>query len=183
MPIWHCWRNWGFRRSDSVPEPRISFAARPLASQGSRGVNTPLLSGHHPFWGEIAFFLYSQQVGSTLNPFGDLRERARAMTLEELRLARLVQAILVRNYVDTQRLDVEVVGTSVYIEGEFHVFEYHPSHQNPDRIQRELGMKRLLLQIEHEVRRIGEVTHLEMKFRNWNRVGLQWVGRSGSGSM
>jgi signal transduction histidine kinase len=103
------------------------------------------------------------------------------MTLEELRLMRLVQSILVRNYVDTQRLDVQVVGSSVYIEGEFHVFEYHPTHQHTDRVQREMGMKRLLMQIEHEIRRIGEVSHVEMKFRNWNRVGLQWVGRSSSG--
>ena len=102
------------------------------------------------------------------------------MTLEELRLLRLVQSILVRNYVDTQRLDVDVVGTSVYIEGEFRVFDYHASHQHPDRIQHELGMKRLLLHIEREIRRLGDVTHLEMKFRNWNRVGLQWVGQGGS---
>ena len=99
------------------------------------------------------------------------------MTLEELRLLRLVQSILVRNYVNTQRLDVEVVGTSVYIEGEFHVFDYYPVHRQ-DPLQREQSMKRLLLQIEHQIRGLGDITHVEMKFRNWNRVGAQWVGRS-----
>ena len=102
------------------------------------------------------------------------------MMLEELRLLRMVQAILVRNYVDTQRVDVDVVGTSVYIEGEFHVFDYHAAHQHPDPFQREITMKRVLLQIEREIRSFGEVTHLEMKFRNWNRVGPhQWVSRDG----
>ena len=54
------------------------------------------------------------------------------------------------------------------------------ARSHPDRLQRELGMKRLLMQIEHEIRRIGEVSHVEMKFRNWGRVGLQWVPRSGA---
>ena len=40
------------------------------------------------------------------------------MTLEELRLHRTVQGILVRNYVNTQKLEVEVIGAGVYIEGE-----------------------------------------------------------------
>jgi len=106
------------------------------------------------------------------------------MTLEELRLLRPVQGILVHNYVDTQRLDVEVVGSSAYIQGEFHIFEYHPIHHHSvDRLQRELGMKRLLLQIEHEIRSLGDITHLEMKFRNWNRVGQQWVGVGQSGTV
>ena len=103
------------------------------------------------------------------------------MTLEELRVLRLVQSTLVRNYVDTQRLDVEVIGTTVYIEGEFRVFDYHPGHRHAtDHFQRELAMKRLLLQIEHEIRSFGEVSHLDMKFHNWSRIGLQWVARSGA---
>jgi hypothetical protein len=102
------------------------------------------------------------------------------MTVEELRLLRLVQSILVRNYVDTQRVNVDVSGSSVYIEGEFHVFEYHPAHYHPDRVQRELSMKHMLLQIEHEIRSLGEVSHVEMKFRNWGRVGVQWVERGGT---
>jgi signal transduction histidine kinase len=97
------------------------------------------------------------------------------MTLEELRLMRLVQGILVRNYVDTQKLDVEVIGSSVYIEGEFRVFEYHPSQKRDDRIERDLSLKRTLLHIEQQIRSLGEVSHLEMKFTNWERHGLEWV--------
>jgi hypothetical protein len=97
------------------------------------------------------------------------------MNLEELRLLRLVQGILVRNYVDTQRIDVEVIGSSVYIAGEFRVFEYHPSQKKEDNIERDLGLKRTLMHIEQQIRGLGEVTYLEMKLNNWERRGMQWV--------
>ena len=102
------------------------------------------------------------------------------MTLEELRLLRVVQGILVRNYVDTQRLDVQVIGSNVYIEGEFVTFDYQPSRKKPeDRIETELGVKRTLLYIEQQIRGLGEVSHLEFKFKNWERRGMQWVNRHG----
>jgi hypothetical protein len=97
------------------------------------------------------------------------------MTLEELRLTRLVQGILVRNYVDTQKLEVEVVGRSVYIDGEFRVFEYHPSGRKNDPVERDLGIKRTVLHVEQQVRSLPEVQYLEMKLQNWERVGMQWV--------
>ena len=97
------------------------------------------------------------------------------MTLEELRLTRLVQGILVRNYVDTQKLEVEVVGRSVYIDGEFRVFEYHPSMRKNDPVERDLGIKRTVLHVEQQVRSLPEVQYLEMKLQNWERVGMQWV--------
>lgn len=96
------------------------------------------------------------------------------MTLEELRLHRLVQGILVRNYVDTQRLDVNVIGHSVYIEGEFRIFEYHPSQKKDDKVERDLGAKRVLMHVEQQIRSLGEVNYLEMKFTNWERRGMQW---------
>jgi hypothetical protein len=96
------------------------------------------------------------------------------MNLEELKLLRLVQGILVRNYVDTQRLDVQVIGHSVYIQGEFKVFEYHPSQKKNDPLERDLGLKRTLLHIEQQIRSLGEVTYLEIKFSNWERHGMQW---------
>jgi hypothetical protein len=99
------------------------------------------------------------------------------MTLEELRLLRVVQGVLVRNYVDTQKLDVEVIGSSVYIEGEFHVFDYHPGQKKEDRLEVDLGLKRTLLHIEQQIRGLGEVTYLEMKLRNWERHGMQWVAK------
>jgi len=98
------------------------------------------------------------------------------MTLEELRIQRVVQGILVRNYVNTQKLDIQVIGSSVYLEGEFVIFEYRPSSaKKEDHVEQELGAKRILLHIEQQIRGMGEVTHLEMKFKNWERRGLQWV--------
>jgi hypothetical protein len=99
------------------------------------------------------------------------------MTLEELRLLRVVQGVLVRNYVDTQKLDVQVIGSSVYIEGEFHVFDYQPGKRKEDRLEADLGLKRTLLHIEQQIRGLGEVTYLEMKLRNWERRGMQWVAK------
>ena len=99
------------------------------------------------------------------------------MTLEELRLLRVVQGILVRNYVDTQKLDVQVIGSSVYIEGTFVVFDYQPSRKREDHIEQDLSLKRTLLHIEQQIRGMGEVTYLEMKLKNWERRGMQWVAR------
>ena len=99
------------------------------------------------------------------------------MNLEELRLLRLVQGILVRNYVDTQRLNVEVIGSSVYVGGEFRVFDYHPSQKRDDKLERDLGLKRTLLHIEQQIRSLGEVTYLEMKLDNWERRGMQWIAK------
>jgi hypothetical protein len=103
------------------------------------------------------------------------------MTLEELRLLRLVQAILVRNYCDTHKLDVDVIGSSVYIRGTFVVFEYHPSQKKEDPVARDLGIRRTLLHIEQAIRSLGEVSYLEMKFTNWERVGMTWVPRREAG--
>jgi hypothetical protein len=102
------------------------------------------------------------------------------MTLEELRLLRLVQGILVRNYIDTQKLDVEVIGTSVYIKGEFHVFEYHPSFKKPDHIERDLGLQRTLLHVEQQIRGLAEVSYMELKLSNWERIGMRWTAKHGT---
>ncbi len=97
------------------------------------------------------------------------------MTLEEVRLLRLVQGILVRNYVDTQRLDVDVCGGSVYIKGEFKVFDYYLAHKKGDPVEHELSMRKTLMHIEQQIRGIAEVNHLELKFDNWSHQGIQWV--------
>ena len=101
------------------------------------------------------------------------------MTLEELRLHRTVQGILVRNYVNTQRLDLSVIGNSVYIEGEFAVFDYHASMRKKDPVERDLETARLLMHIEKQVRGMGEISHIEWKLSNWQRYGMQWVRRRG----
>ena len=74
------------------------------------------------------------------------------MTLEDLRIQRVIQGILVRNYVDTQKLEIQVIGQSVYIEGDFAVFDYHPSQKKEDRVERDLGVQRVIHPHEWEGR-------------------------------
>lgn len=103
------------------------------------------------------------------------------MTLEELRVMRLVQGILVRNYVDTQKLDVQVIGTSIYIEGDFKVFDYIAAQRKQDPTERDLSLKRILMHVEQQIRGLAEVSHLEFKLKNWERIGTQWTPRRGAG--
>jgi len=91
----------------------------------------------------------------------------------------LIQGVFVRNYADTQRIDIQVIGHSVYVEGEFRIFEYHSSQKKEDKVERDLGVKRTIMHVEQQIRCMGEVTYLEMKFRNWERRGTQWLAKSG----
>jgi hypothetical protein len=99
------------------------------------------------------------------------------MTSEEARILRAVQGILVRNYVDTQRAEVEVIGSCVYFEGEFHVYDYNPSLRKTDRIEREMSEARTLLHVEKQIRAMAEVSHIEIKFKNWERMGGRWTAK------
>jgi hypothetical protein len=85
----------------------------------------------------------------------------------------------VRNYVDTQKLEVQVIGHSVYIEGEFKVFEYHPAQKLQDPIERDLGVRHTLMHVEQQIRGLGEVNYMELKLLNWEHRGLQWVAKHG----
>ena len=105
------------------------------------------------------------------------------MTSEEVRLQHLIQGILVRNYVDTQKLEVQVIGHSVYIEGEFKVFEYHlSSSKDTNKAELNFNIRRVILHIEQQIRGMGEVSYVEMKFNNWQKQGTQWVARHGGGA-
>ena len=99
------------------------------------------------------------------------------MTLEELRVHRTIQGILVRNYVNTQKIEVQVIGASVYIEGEFQIFEYYAGQRKRDPVERDLDAARVLLHVEKQIRGLAEVSHIEFKLRNWERAGIQWLRR------
>jgi len=95
--------------------------------------------------------------------------------VDQGKLLQKVKGILVRNYIDSQRLDVDVIGSSVYIAGELKIFDYHPSQKHGDPMDRILGIKKTLVQIERQIRSIAEVTHLEIKLTNWRQTGSQWI--------
>lgn len=96
------------------------------------------------------------------------------MTLDELRVHRMIQSILVRNYFNTQKLDLQVIGNSVYLEGELEIFEYHPGQRKKDQVERDLETARALWHIEKQIRALPEINHIEFKLRNWEKRGLQW---------
>ncbi len=97
------------------------------------------------------------------------------MNGSEWHLARQVQAILVRHYVDTQRLDIDVLNSSVYIQGELRVFESHPSRKYSDRLEQTNSIRQTLAQVEREIRRLSDVSWLDIKLSNWARQGLNWL--------
>ena len=99
------------------------------------------------------------------------------MNTQEAKLHQMVRGILVRNYVDTQKIEVQVIGSSVYIEGEFYIFDYQPAREKKDRVERDMGAKRALLHIEQQIRGLAEVSYLEVKLANWERVGTQWQAK------
>jgi hypothetical protein len=43
-----------------------------------------------------------------------------------------------------------------------------------------LSCQRTLLHIEQQIRRMSEVTCLEIKLRNWERHGMQWTAKHGT---
>ena len=100
------------------------------------------------------------------------------MTFEELRLVRTAQAILVRSYVDTQKLEIDVTGHMIHVEGELQLFDYHPAARKQDRTERDMSIKRMLLHIEQQIRAIPDVAAVEFKLTNWERVGNQWLPKS-----
>jgi transposase len=97
------------------------------------------------------------------------------MTTEEHNISRSVGAILVRNYVDTQKCNVDVSGTTVTLEGELIFFEYGLNTKDP--IEKLQQSKKFLMLIERQIRRVPDVAQLSFRLRNWDRSGNQWIPR------
>ena len=70
---------------------------------------------------------------------------------------------------------MDVIGSSVYIAGEFQVYEYHAGFRKNDPTEHDLSVTRTLLHIEQQIRSLPEVTHAEFKLTNWHRVGFKWA--------
>jgi hypothetical protein len=103
------------------------------------------------------------------------------MNPEDYRKLKKVEAILVSNYVDTSKLDIDVVGESAYIAGELHIYEYGPEGQKlKDPTELRQAVKKTCLIIEQEIRRTGELYHIEWKLKNWEKYGQQWVQKKGA---
>jgi hypothetical protein len=97
------------------------------------------------------------------------------MRPEDVTTLRTVQSILVRNYVDTQRLDVDVINGTVYIAGEFTVYDSALGSKKNDPVERDGIVKRTLLLLEREIRRMTGASFVQFKLANWERTGMMWT--------
>lgn len=104
------------------------------------------------------------------------------MDAEDVRIMREVEAIFVRNYVDTARLSIDVINRSVYIDGYLHVHDYQFQHRQQATEENEAmelaksqnSTKKLLMLIEQQIRGTREVGSLHMKFTNWRKGPTGW---------
>jgi len=98
------------------------------------------------------------------------------MNPEDFRKLQKVRAVLVRNYVDTSKLDVDVIGDSAYIAGELHIYEFSPDTKKlKDPFEQRQVIKKTCMTIEQEIRRSGDISHIEWKLKNWEKYGSHWV--------
>src|SRR5438067_801866 len=100
------------------------------------------------------------------------------MTPEDQSTNRTVHLILVRNYVDTHKLDVDVIHNSVYIEGELVLADAAYSGRKDDPAEADGAVKRVLHEIEREIRRMTTSTSIHFKLSNWERVGQRWTRKT-----
>ncbi|MBI4026252.1 MAG: hypothetical protein HY360_14795 [Verrucomicrobia bacterium] len=101
---------------------------------------------------------------------------------EDFRLKKRIEAILVRNYVVTQKMNVDVISGNVYLDGEFEVADYRKiarDDQEADQIEVHFTERRTLLAIEQEIRSLQEVNGLYFEFKNWVKSGGGWAPKKG----
>ena len=97
---------------------------------------------------------------------------------EDFRLQRLIEALLVRNYVETRKLDVQVISGNVYLDGFFEVASNKTvsrGDEPQELIESHHEARRTLLHVEQQIRAMGEVNGLYFNLKNWARTGGGWV--------
>ncbi len=97
------------------------------------------------------------------------------MSVKDYVLQQQVRGILVRNFVDTRRLEFNVIGETVYLRGTFVLLYEHPQY-NPSNDRTISG--RVLMVVERELLRLAGVQGVEADFTNWVKVGGTWATRA-----
>ena len=98
------------------------------------------------------------------------------MNPEDVRKAKRIEALFVSNHVNTSKLDVEVIGDSVYIGGELQVFEYNfDGKRLTDPTDRAAAMKRVFQIIQREIRQMFGIYSIQWQLTNWENMGNQWM--------
>ena len=100
------------------------------------------------------------------------------MTAEDQSTMRVVHGILVRNYVDTHKLRGDVIHNSVYLDGELALADAAYSGHKDDRIEADGTARRVLQEVEREIRRMTSASSIYFKLTNWERVGQRWTRKA-----
>ena len=95
------------------------------------------------------------------------------MNTDEAAKAKKIHAILVRNYVSTDKLEIDVHQGAVDITGELQVKDFGTRIKDPTEIN--AGVKRACLGIESEIRRTAGVQEIYWRLRNWEKMGNRWT--------
>lgn len=97
------------------------------------------------------------------------------MNPEDFKKQKRIEAVMVRHYVDTTKIDVDVIGDSAMIRGELHIFEYSPDGAKMrDPTEARGVVKKACMTIEQEIRRMGEITSISWQLKNWEKSGTNW---------
>ena len=94
------------------------------------------------------------------------------MSSEDIRNNADVHSLLVRNYFDTRKLDSEVTGETVTING---VAELRREAESVDESVRNAALVRTLVKAEEEIKRIPGIAYVRWNLDNWTLVGKRWV--------
>ena len=103
------------------------------------------------------------------------------MSPEDARKAKRIEALLVSNHVNTSKLDVEVIGDSVYIDGELQLFEYDFGGKRlKDPTELATAVKKTCQIIQQEIQRMFGIPVVRWQLRNWDNLGTSWVQKRNS---
>jgi hypothetical protein len=84
----------------------------------------------------------------------------------------LVHGILVRNYLNTQRLENSVIGDTAMISG---IVELRREANFLDSHAMQAAMMRTLEKVESEIRKLPGIQFVKFHLENYARQGRRWV--------
>jgi len=96
------------------------------------------------------------------------------MTAEDLEIYRQMRTVLVRNWVNLQRLDFGSTGGSVYVRGRMRLLR-EPHTARREETDHEGVTATFLLHLEQQIRRIPGVRAVSWNLDGWQRTGLGWT--------
>jgi len=94
------------------------------------------------------------------------------MSSQDIRNNALVHSILVRNYLNTQRMEHIVVGETATISG---VVELQREAHFKDKKAAESTVMRTLEKVEREIKKLPNIEFVSFHLDNYARQGRRWV--------